>query len=141
MKYVIDASVGFKWAVVEQHTDKARQLRDEYIRGAHELLAPDVFPIEVSHGLTRAERQRRITPAEGAQFLTDLLRMLPLMHASLPLLPRAYEISSQIRIGVYDCLNVALAEREKCQLITADDRLVKNLSTPFPFILSISSLP
>jgi predicted nucleic acid-binding protein len=27
------------------------------------------------------------------------------------------------RIGVYDCLHVALAEREGCDLVTADDRL------------------
>ncbi len=141
MKYVIDASVGFKWAVVEQHTTQARSLRDDYISGVHELLAPEVFPIEVTHALTRAERQGRITPPQGAQFLSDLLHVLPLLHASLLLLPRAYEISSQMRIGVYDCLYVALAEREKCELISADDRLVKNLGPQFPFIVALVSLP
>jgi predicted nucleic acid-binding protein len=33
-----------------------------------------------------------------------------------------------MRIGVYDCLYVALAERETCQLITADQRLVNSLT-------------
>jgi predicted nucleic acid-binding protein len=46
------------------------------------------------------------------------------LQSSLALLPRAYELSSQMRIGVYDCLYVALAEREQCELVTADQRLV-----------------
>jgi predicted nucleic acid-binding protein len=44
-----------------------------------------------------------------------------------------------MRIGVYDCIYVALAEREGCQLITADDRLVNNLQPTFPFIIHLSA--
>jgi len=29
-----------------------------------------------------------------------------------------------MRIGVYDCLYVALAEREQCRVVSADKRLV-----------------
>lgn len=36
-----------------------------------------------------------------------------------------YELSSQARIGVYDCLYVALAEFEQCRVATADQRLLK----------------
>jgi predicted nucleic acid-binding protein len=100
MIYVLDSCVGFKWLVVELETDKARKLRDEYRQGIHELLAPDVFPIEVAHALTRAERQGRVTPAEGVQFMTDMLNTLPQLYPALPLLPRAYQISSGARIGV-----------------------------------------
>ena len=50
-------------------------------------------------------------------------------------------ISSQARIGVYDCLYVALAEQQGCQLVTADDRLVKTLQPTFSFITSLASLP
>jgi len=89
MIYVLDSCVGFKWLVIEQETDKARKLRDEYRQAIHELLAPDVFPVEVSHALTRAERQGRITPAEGAQLRSDMLNTLPPLFPSLPLLPRA----------------------------------------------------
>jgi len=46
-----------------------------------------------------------------------------------------------MRVGVYDCLYVALAEREGCELITADDKLVKNLQPHFPFIVPLASLP
>lgn len=141
MIYVLDSCVGFKWLVVEQDTDKARKLRDEYRQAIHALLAPDVFPVEVAHALTRAERQGRITPAEGAQLMTDMLNTLPQLFPSLPLLPRAYQISSAARIGVYDCLYVALAEQQGCELVTTDARLLTNLQAQFPFIVSLSALP
>ena len=38
------------------------------------------------------------------------------------------------RIGVYDCLHVALAERERCELVTADERLMNSLLPFYPFI-------
>ena len=59
----------------------------------------------------------------------------------LPLLPRAYAVSSRMRVGVYDCLYVALAEREGCPFITSDDKLVKNLQPSFPFIVALSTMP
>ena len=73
--------------------------------------------------------------------MADLFKLLPQLHSSLTLLPRAYEISSQMRVGIYDCLYIALAEREKCELITADDKLLKNLQPQFPFLVPLSSLP
>jgi len=141
MKRVLDSSVGFKWVVPEVDTDKAVRLRDDYRKGLIELLAPDVFPVEIAHALTRAERQGRITPMNGALHLADVMSTLPQLFACLPLLPRAYAISSQMRIGVYDCLYVALAEREGCDLVTADDKLIKTLKPRFPFIVSLASLP
>lgn len=56
MKYGLDSSVGFKWFVREADSDKALRLRDAYRAGVHELLSPDVFPFEIAHALTRAQR-------------------------------------------------------------------------------------
>ena len=49
MKYVLNYSVGFKWAVIEQDTPKARKLREDYRNTLLELVAPDVFPVEIAH--------------------------------------------------------------------------------------------
>jgi len=121
MRYVLDSGVAFKWLVPETDSDRATRLRDDFLAGAHELLAPDVFPTELTHALTRAERQGRVTPLQGALLFRDMLTALPILHGSLPLLPRAYVLSSLHRQGVYDCLYIALAEREGCELVTADD--------------------
>jgi predicted nucleic acid-binding protein len=141
MKYVLDSSVAFKWEVVEVDSDKAVRPRDETKAGLHELLSPDILPVEVAHSMTRAERQRRVSVAEGWKFWLGIMADCPPLFPASPLLPRAYQISSAERIGVYDCLYVALAEQEGCELVTADDRLVKNSSPKFPFIIPLSSLP
>jgi predicted nucleic acid-binding protein len=54
MKYLLDSSAAFKWEVAEVDSDKAIRLRDDTRKGLHELLAPDIFPVEVAHALTRA---------------------------------------------------------------------------------------
>ena len=141
MKYVVDSSVALKWVLPETDTPKAVALRDDFRMGIHELLAPDIFAIEVAHALARAERRKILNPPEGTQKLIDVLGSLPALHPYLPLLARAFEIASAARVGVYDCLYVALAEREGCDFITADDRLVKNLHARFPFITALASFP
>ena len=117
------------------------RLRNAYRQKLHELLAPDIFPAEVAHSLTRAERRGILTPPEGARRLLLVLRTAPILHSYLPLVRRAVDISSAMRIGVYDCLYVALAEREGCELIPADGKLIADLSAAFPLIISFSSLP
>jgi predicted nucleic acid-binding protein len=141
MKYVFDSNIGVKWVLAEDLSAKARGIRDEFIQGLHELLAPDVFLVETAHALTRAHRQGKVTPAEVNSFMGDLLTTLPQFHPYPPLLARAIEISLQTRQGVYDCLYVALAEREGRELLTADRKLINNLQATFPFITSLASLP
>src|SRR5438105_941125 len=118
MKYVIDSSVAVKWVLAEVDDDRARQLRDDYRTKKYELLAPDVFAAEVAHALTRAERQGRITAGEALALWTEAMTTQPAFASSFSLTPRAIAISSAMRVGVYDCLYVALAEREQCELVT-----------------------
>jgi predicted nucleic acid-binding protein len=65
----------------------------------------------------------------------------PRLFPSVPLMLRALSIATQARIGVYDCLYVALAERENCELVTADTRLLNSLQPTYPFITSLGSVP
>lgn len=98
-------------AGAESDTPRAVQLRDEFRTAVHELIAPDLFPPELAHALTRAERQGRIDDAVTR--LIDVLTTSPSLTRSLPMLLRAAGISSTLRIGVYDCRSVALVERER----------------------------
>src|SRR5437763_1851587 len=90
---------------------------------------------------SKAVRRGDIKPGEGANKMADVFTYMPNLHAYLPLLPRAFAIASRFRIGVYDCLYVVLAEQEGCELLTADDRLVRALQPTFPFITSLASMP
>ncbi len=141
MKYVIDSSVTVKWVLPEIDSGKADALRLDFRNGVHELLAPDILSAEAAHALTRAERQGRVLVGEARKLFLDILTTPPQFFPFQALLLRAIAISSQMRIGVYDCLYVALAEQENCELVTADDKLVKNLQKDFPFIVLLASLP
>jgi predicted nucleic acid-binding protein len=141
MKYVLDSNVALKWVLPENDSAKAIRIRDEFLNGSHELLAPDVFVGEIGHSLTRLERRGLILPVDAARKFSDVLASLPQIHSSLPISTRAYDIASQARHGFYDCLYVSLAEREGCELLTADAKLITNLQAAFPFIISLASLP
>ncbi len=140
MKIVLDSSVAVKWVLPEVDSDKAESLRDAYRQNVYELVSPDVLPIEVGHALTRAERQLRINIGDAEDLWNEVMADAPQLVAYLPLMPRAIQISSTHRIGVYDCLYVALAEQEGCRLVTEDARL-SGLKTEFPFITSLVDLP
>jgi predicted nucleic acid-binding protein len=141
MRLVLDSSVAIKWVLPEKDTPQAVRLRNEFRRGGHELLAPDVFPVEVGHALTRAERRGVIRPPFAVKRLNNVLSYPPVLYLYLPLLARAVSISSQTRQGVYDCLYVALAERERCELLTSDAKLINNLQSTFRFIKPLATLP
>jgi predicted nucleic acid-binding protein len=70
MMYVLDSCVGLKWIFLEADSEIARKLRDDFTNGVIELLVPDIFPVEVAHAITRAERANRISAAEGERNMT-----------------------------------------------------------------------
>lgn len=141
MKYVLDASVALKWVLMEKDSAKARTLRDEFRKNLHDLLAPDIFPGEICHGLTKAERQKIIPQFQSRILVADILSTPPDFVPSDALLARALEISMSTRSGFYDCLYVALAERESCEMLTADLKVINNLLPAFPFVIPLASLP
>ncbi len=139
MRYVLDASVGIKWVMNEVDSAEAHHLRDDYRNQVHELIAPDSFPLEAAHALTKARRRGIVTDA--TRLWVELMVDSPRVFPSVALMLRALGIASQAGIGVYDCLYVALAERERCELVTADTRLINSLQPSYSFIISLASLP
>ena len=141
MKWVLDSCVALKWVLPEIDTPKAVRVRNDYRLGIHELLAPDIFPIEIAHNIAKSERKGILPFGTGRQRLASVLKTAPALHGYLPLLPRAFSIATVAGIGVYDCLYVALAEREGCELLTSDHRLINSLGSIFPFIISLARVP
>ncbi len=65
MRYVLDSSAAIQWVLPEKDSAKAMRLRDDYHNGAHELLAPDLFPAEMLSALTKAERTKRLSVGDA----------------------------------------------------------------------------
>jgi predicted nucleic acid-binding protein len=141
MKAVLDSCVALKWVLAEADSPKALDLRSKFEQQFHELLSPDIFLAECAHALLRAERKGTIKKGEAALLLSDILTTPPDLYGYISLMARAVDIGSDFSCGFYDCLYVALAEMENCNLITTDLRMIANLQPTFPFIIPLSSLP
>src|SRR5438874_80110 len=125
MKYVLDVSVALCWVIPRPLSPKSLLLRDQYRKNIHELIAPSVYPYEIGNALTKAERQKLIPIGDARRLSRDILSTSPVLQSTGLLFYRAMDISSQTRSGFYDCLYVAMAERESCELVTADDKLIR----------------
>lgn len=125
MSWVVDASIAVKWVIPEVLSDEADRVRD----GDDDLLAPDLLLVEVANALWRKTTARDITPRE-ADAAFDLVRRSGIdLRPTGPLLPRAMDLARRVAHPVYDCVYLALAEREHAALVTADLRLLRRLST------------
>lgn len=138
MRAVLDVNVALKIVLPEADSPLAVSLIADYAAGLHEFLAPDFFVLEAAHVLTKAGRRGIIF--DPRRTLARVMLNAPAMHPFRPLLSRSIEISIQTGHAVYDCLYVALAEREGCVVITADQRMISNLQATFPFIVHLSTV-
>jgi predicted nucleic acid-binding protein len=121
MAMIVDASVAFKWFVPEPDSDRALALFET----PEPLYAPDLVLTEVSNAMWA--RLRKLDGDHGPVVkaaASALPRMLTFLVPVVELLPWAIELAFDLQHPIYDCVYLALAEREKAALITADRRLI-----------------
>src|SRR6266481_1063302 len=135
MKYVLDASVPACSPL--KPSDCAMNTSGKSMNCS----LPPSSSMKWPAALTKAERQKDIAVGQAAPLYAKVMNSPPVLIAHAPLIARAIDISSRTRSGYYDCLYVALAEREGCQLITADQKSVNNLAPHFSFIVPLATLP
>ncbi|MSR56291.1 MAG: PIN domain-containing protein [Planctomycetaceae bacterium] len=123
--FILDACVAISMLVEENDTHAARALQADVTNQIHELIAPDSLPIEVAHALTRAERQGKLMVGEGQIAFNEFLATCPKLYPYFDYLDRAMQLSSRLRIGVFDCLYVALSEEQDCRVVTVDERFLE----------------
>lgn len=118
MRLVVDASIAIKWVVQESGTNEALSLR------RHELLAPDLLVAECANILWKKVTRGELLLNEAsaaAQLLENADIELAPMRA---LLHSATTLALRLNHPAYDCLYLALAEREAVFFATADTVLV-----------------
>lgn len=127
---VVDASVVVDW--VAPHADPdgpAVRFLDAVVAEGEAVLGPRLLKEEVSNALLTGVRRRRWSGAAADRAFL-LLVDLPLRLVDEPVdLERAWELSRRYdEHPVYDMLYVAVAERLRLQLVTADRVLCDRLS-------------
>lgn len=141
MKFTVDPSIAEKWYLPNPDTVKGLRLRFDFHARLLELLAPDTFPAECAGMLVNAERKQLIDPGEADSSFTDLLAIGVPLHPCIPVIPRAIAISFATRLTVAASLYIALAEREQCQFLTVDQKVIRNTRKYFSFVLPFANLP
>ncbi len=117
-QFVVDANVAIKWVLLEIHTDSAlRLLNNDYT-----LLVPDFFFPEIGNILWKRIRRSEITLEEAQENLSELSQVNFQICPSLSVMPLALDIAVRVQQAVYDCVYLALAVTNQCQMVTADER-------------------
>jgi predicted nucleic acid-binding protein len=123
---VVDANLAIKWVVKEEDSGIALALLNEwYIKGIM-MIAPSLLTYEVTNVLYQNMRKGKINLDQAKKILIEVLSVgieLDFSNNSA-LSRRAFELAHQFNLlETYDPHYVALAERENCELWTADSRL------------------
>ena len=127
--YIVDASVVSKWLLPESDSDRARRL----IAADCGLRAPDLIMSEFASVMLKRVQRREISVEECSEllqrFVNDYLDVRVRTVQSRLVAENALRIAFQEKQSIYDCLYLALAVQAKCQLITADERLVNGITS------------
>jgi len=129
---VIDASVAVKWFLPENGGEAAGQL----LTAGDELVAPVLIQVEVAAAIARKARlgeiNRRDAEAAAGLWFRVLAGGLVSLVPDESDLPAALKLALALEHPVQDCLYLALAERLKAPLITADRKLAARAAASHP---------
>lgn len=122
---VVDASLALKWVLNEPDSDRALALLNEWNSNGVVLLAPSLLAFEVTNALYKNYRRNKLTFDQVKRTYEEVLALgIVLEFSETPDLgKRAVELANQYTLSAaYDAHYLAMAEREGCELWTADMR-------------------
>lgn len=122
---VVDASVVVKWYIPEQSHEQARALRDDYLDGTHDLVAPALMPFEAVNAL-------RYSGQYDEDRLVDASETLPEYGVELVAyrdLHSVAEIATELDVTIYDASYLALAAEMDSVVYTADGTLLDDIAS------------
>ncbi len=124
---VVDASVGLKWIIPEEHSDDARRL----LAGLHELVSPPLVSLEIANVLLKRVRRKELTAFRAATALDRVEGWLRVVDVE-ETWSAVFRLAERHHISAYDAVYVALALQVNARLVTADGRLVNALARALP---------
>ena len=122
--WVVDASVVIKWYVPEGDYAAARAMRT----AETQLAAPDLLFIEVSNSLWKLVRRGEMAASRATEIIEEIAASPFITFSTQSLARDALELGIATGLTAYDASYVALAMRLDKILITADEKLVRNLA-------------
>jgi predicted nucleic acid-binding protein len=121
---VVDASLALKWVLEEPYSAEANELLENWGGQRNKLLAPALFLYEVTNALTKRIQRHQLTLVQAKERLRFFLESGPLLQQIGAVHSRALELVDRFRLSTaYDAHYLALAEFQRCEFWTADERL------------------
>jgi predicted nucleic acid-binding protein len=107
----------------EPYSGDARSLLAEWGNHRRKLLAPALFLYEVANALAKRMQRREFTLEQPKERLRFFLETGPLLQQIGAIHPSALEIMYRFGLPTaYDAHYLALAESQRCECWTADER-------------------
>jgi len=119
MRLIVDASVVAKWFNIEELSNKAVEVKDAFVVGTLELVAPIHIIYEVGNSIWK---NKQLTEEDASDAIASLLRIdLQLLAPDMERARRAMEIARLKKTTFYDAAYLQAAEELKTTLLTADE--------------------
>jgi predicted nucleic acid-binding protein len=120
MTLVVDASVAVKWVLPEAGSERAVAIRT----ADENLIAPSLACAEIGGAIRRAVLRGDVSATEARDYLKIAVAHYQRIILLEELTDAAMALAIRLKHPIYDCFYLALAERERCALVTADARLI-----------------
>lgn len=135
----VDASLVLKCLTWEDGSDRALQWLKSWAE--EQIIAPPFLCLEVASVLRQKMRRGEVSREDCIEALR-LLDGLGITYVwDSELLDRAFAMAIDLdQPTVYDTAYLALAEREQCELWTADERFVATVSGRHSFVRGLGTL-
>jgi predicted nucleic acid-binding protein len=122
---VLDASVALKWLVTEAHSAEATRL----LECGTEFFAPAHWRAEAATALwARAAVRGEMSEADAVARIAWLARLGVTETSLEALLDAAAALAFELHATPYDMLYLALAERLRVPMVTADRKLIDKVA-------------
>ena len=113
---------------------RALLLQEKYQDEQIDLIAPHLIIAEVANVLWKRVRRGDLIPRAAERCFQQLLQDSPILLDSVTVSTAALGLAFAHRRPAYDCLYLAWALEQRCELVTADERFFNAVSRAFPCI-------
>ncbi|MBM3791039.1 MAG: type II toxin-antitoxin system VapC family toxin [Acidobacteria bacterium] len=136
--FVVDASVAVKWVLREENQSTALQIQELYQDEEVDLVAPHLLIAEVGNILWKRVRRGELTAAAAARCFQQLQKDSPILLDSPAVNTSALHLAIAHGQTLYDCLYLAWALEQRCDLITADEKFFLAVRPAFACVRLLS---
>lgn len=122
--YIVDASIMAQLFITDTYSAETKVLFKRINLG-DTLHIPEFGLLECTNVIWKQVRFAELSQADAEVLVNQLLALNVVVTPVTGLMPRALEIGLKHKLAIYDSIYIALAEKLKYPLITADRRQAK----------------